>query len=260
MLRYRSLGSGSSGNATVIESTQGSSTTRLLVDCGFGIKHLEARLLRAGLCGGDIHAVFITHEHGDHIGCAAQFSARYGTATWMSEGTYAGVGRLDFGSRLHLARDCQSFEVQTLRVTPFTVPHDAREPLQLRCTDGHSTLGILTDLGHGSAHVLRNLEACSHLLLECNHEPDLLAASRYPDFLKRRVGGRLGHLANAEAARITAQLQLSGQLRHVTAAHLSERNNTPDLARQHIGQALGCGAHEVCVADPTLGTDWINLA
>jgi phosphoribosyl 1,2-cyclic phosphodiesterase len=253
------LGSGSSGNATIVESTHGSTTTRLLVDCGFGIKHLEARLLRAGLRGDDVDAVFITHEHGDHIGCATQFSARYGTAVWMSDGTHAGVGRLDFGDRLRIARDSQSFEINDLQVTPFTVPHDAREPLQLRCTDGHATLGILTDLGHGSTHVLRNLEPCSHVLLECNHCPDMLATSAYPEFLKRRVGGKLGHLANAEAQRIAALLKTNGQLRHITAAHLSERNNTPALARLHMTQALSCADGDICVADPVLGTDWISL-
>jgi phosphoribosyl 1,2-cyclic phosphodiesterase len=145
-----------------------------------------------------------------------------------------------------------------LCVTPFTVPHDAREPLQLRCTDGASSLGILTDLGHATEHVLGHLSGCQALLLECNHDAQMLAASSYPPFLKKRVGGQHGHLSNAHSAGIAAALRHPG-LRCVVAAHLSRENNRPALARAALAQALDWGPDDVAVADPVHGTPWFAL-
>ena len=144
-MRFRSLGSGSTGNATVIESG-GLLPFRMLVDCGLGIKQLQYRLLRAGLQPEDINAIFITHEHGDHIGCARAMALRYRIPVWMSKGTHAAIGSPDFDGLLHIARDGQTIETGGLQITPFTVPHDAREPLQLTCTDGRHCIGILTDI------------------------------------------------------------------------------------------------------------------
>ena len=135
MLRFKSLSSGSSGNCTVVES-MGIAPMRVLVDCGLGLKHLSARLGEAGLQPDDIHAVFITHEHGDHIGCARSLSLRYRIPVWMSHGTHAAIGAPDFDGLLRTARDGKAIDLGGMQITPFTVPHDAREPLQLTCTDG----------------------------------------------------------------------------------------------------------------------------
>ena len=256
MLRFRSLGSGSSGNATLVEGSDGLNTTRLLVDCGFGLKHLDARLARAGLDAGQIDAIFITHEHGDHIGCARQLALRNQKPVWMSPGTHAALGAPDFKGFLRLAQDGMPIDLGGLQINPFTVPHDAREPLQLRCTDGARHLGILTDLGHATTHVLEQLSRCDALLLECNHEADLLAKSAYPQFLKKRVGGSFGHLSNQQAAEIAQAVAHQG-LKTIIAAHLSLQNNHPDLARAALCLALGCEMNDVGVADPVLGTDWI---
>ena len=107
----------------------------------------------------------------------------------MSHGTHAALGSPDFDGLLHTAQDTQPIDIGALQLRPFTVPHDAREPLQLTCSDGARRLGVLTDLGHATAHVLAELAGCSALLLECNHDEDLLSASTYPPFLKKR-GGR----------------------------------------------------------------------
>ncbi|MFM9998809.1 MAG: MBL fold metallo-hydrolase [Burkholderiaceae bacterium] len=255
MLRFRSLGSGSSGNATVVEATQGSRSTRLLVDCGLGLKQLGLRLARADISASQIDAIFITHEHGDHIGCARAFALRERVPVWMSAGTYAAIGSPDFDGLLQLASDGTRIELDALEIVPFTVPHDAREPLQLRCSDGDASLAILTDLGHASAHVLEQLALCNAMLLECNHDSDLLAASAYPAFLKQRVGGMHGHLCNQDAGAIAAALQHPG-LRTVVAAHLSAHNNRPELARAALAMALGCAPGDIAVADPQLGTCW----
>ncbi len=258
MMRFKSLGSGSSGNATVVEAGQGTATTRLLIDCGLGPKLLDERLARAGLAVGQLSAIFVTHEHSDHIGCARQLALRLGIPVWMSQGTFAALGEPDFGGWFRQAQDGVGIDLGTLQVSPFTVPHDAREPLQLTCTDGDRTFGVLTDLGHATEHVMASLSACHALLLECNHDADLLLQGAYPKFLKQRVGGRFGHLSNADAADIAKSLN-HANLTHVVAAHLSRQNNRPELAREALATALGRSIADVGVATQSHGCDWMTV-
>jgi phosphoribosyl 1,2-cyclic phosphodiesterase len=256
MLRFKSLGSGSTGNATLVEAS-GLVPFRLLIDCGLGLKQLTRRLGEAGLLPDDIHAVFITHEHSDHIGCARSLALRHRIPVWMSRGTFEGIGSPDFDGLLHTARDSHAIDLGGLQIMPFTVPHDAREPLQLTCTDGATKLGVLTDLGHATSHLLAHLARCDALLLECNHDSELLAQSSYPPFLKRRVGGMYGHLSNSAAGAIAGSV-LQGRLKHLVAAHLSEQNNRPDLAHQAMSDTLG-SATELVIADATSGTRWLTI-
>jgi phosphoribosyl 1,2-cyclic phosphodiesterase len=258
MIRFKSLGSGSSGNATIVQGRSETQLTHLLVDCGLGIRQLDARLGQAGMLADQIDAIFITHEHGDHIGCARQLALRDRIPVWMSHGTYVALGEPDFRGLLRIACDMVDIEVGALHVRPFTVPHDAREPLQLTCGDGANRLGLLTDLGHATSHVLEQLASCGTLLLECNHDPALLAASAYPPFLKRRVGGAYGHLANDAAGAIAQAMLPHGVLKQVVAAHLSEQNNRPDLAREALAAALGCGTGDIHVADGPSGCGWLT--
>jgi phosphoribosyl 1,2-cyclic phosphodiesterase len=261
MLRFKSLGSGSSGNATLVEVQSGIHTTRLLIDCGLRLRDLETRLIEAGTCAEDLDAIFITHEHGDHIGCARSLVKRYSTPLWMSQGTWLAVSDEAWVAHQHLlnvARDGCPIEIGNLQAFPFTVPHDAREPLQLKCSDGNRYLGMVTDLGHASSHVIDSLQGCNALILEANHDPDLLEASGYPSFLKQRVAGPWGHLANEAAAELLSHLK-HDQLHYVQAAHLSERNNTPELARASLSAALGCGLLDIDVAHPNSGSQWIQV-
>lgn len=261
MLRFKSLGSGSSGNATLVEAQSGPHTSRLLIDCGLRLRDLETRLHEAGTCAEDLDAIFITHEHGDHIGCARSFVNRYATPLWMSQGTWLAVcdeAWMAHQQLLNVARDGCKIEIGDLQAMPFTVPHDAREPLQLRCSDGSKHLGVVTDLGHASSHVVASLQGCHALVLETNHDPDLLEASSYPGFLKQRVAGPWGHLANQAAAELLARVN-HAQLHYVQAAHLSERNNTAELARTSLSQALGCSPNEIDVADPLAGSAWVSV-
>lgn len=257
MLRFRNLGSGSTGNATLVEASDGLTTTRLLIDCGFGIRQLESRLAMAGLATSDLNAVFITHEHSDHVGCARQLALRENIPLWTSHGTWRALGEPDMGALLHVMRDSVPVALGALQIIPFTVPHDAREPLQLTCSDGARRLGVLTDLGHATSHVLAQLAGCDALLLECNHDPALLQASVYPAFLKRRVAGDWGHLSNDSAAAIAGHLNHAG-LRHVVAAHLSQQNNRPELAAAALAGALSCAANDVLIADALTGTGWLS--
>ncbi|MES2413337.1 MAG: MBL fold metallo-hydrolase [Pseudomonadota bacterium] len=255
MLRFKSLGSGSTGNATLVEAS-GLLPFRLLVDCGLGIRQLQLRLAEAGLTFEDINAVFITHEHSDHIGCARSVSIRHRIPVWMSEGTYNGIGSPDFEGLFRIARNNQKIDLGGLELTPFSVPHDAREPLHLTCTDGAKKLAVLTDLGHVTQQVLSHLERCDALLLESNHDSDMLARSPYPHFLKRRVGGNLGHLSNSAAAAIAAAV-CHPALKHLVAAHLSLQNNLPALVMQSMAEALNCPEDEIVIASATHGTPWL---
>ena len=257
MLRFRSLASGSSGNATLIEASDGLHRTRVLVDCGLGLRQLLARLAVEGIGPADLDGIFITHEHGDHIGCAPMLGARYGVPLWTSAGTvqYAAFAGLE--SALNLVRDGQVFAIGGIQFHPFTVPHDAREPLQLRCTDGDRVLGLMTDIGHVTGHALAALAGCHALVLESNHDVELLAQSRYPDFLKRRVGGQHGHLSNVQAAAALGALR-HDRLNTVVAAHLSERNNRPDLVSRAFAAVLGCGEADVLLAERQ-GRGWLDV-
>lgn len=258
MLRFCSLGSGSTGNATLVEAGSGSTVTRLLIDCGFSLRELTLRLSRTGLGIDDIDAVFVTHEHGDHVGCALTLARRHQVPLWTSLGTWRAIGEESAQPWLNVARDGEAIALGDLQLRPYTVPHDANEPLQLRLSDGDACLGVLTDIGSSTAHVIAHLQGCDALLLECNHDLEMLANSSYPASLKRRVGGRLGHLSNDTAAEILAACH-HARLRHLVAAHLSRQNNRPELAVQALLGVTGGNTDDIIVADPALGFEWLSL-
>ena len=201
MLSVASLGSGSKGNATLVRSAQGC----ILIDCGFNFKQLSARLVPAGLTPDDLTAVLVTHEHGDHASGIGVLARRTRVPVYATRGTWRGMN-LSPGPKDGCIRGEHSFTVGDVTVRAVTVPHDAREPVQYCFHAGGQQLGVLTDLGHCSAHVVEAYEGCDGLLLEFNHEPELLAEGPYPPMLKRRVGGPFGHLANAQAEGLLSAL------------------------------------------------------
>lgn len=259
MLRFRNLASGSTGNATLVEGRSGAHTRRLLVDCGLGIRQLQWRLEAAGTAPAQLDAVFITHEHSDHVGCVLKLALRERIPVWMSEGTYGALGSPDLDGLLHVACDGVPVDMGSFCAHPFSVPHDAREPLHLRCSDGATHIGLLTDLGHAAETVVERLQGCHALLLEANHDADLLASGDYPVSLKRRIAGPRGHLPNHVSADILHAVH-HPNLRHVVAAHLSAHNNRPDLAQSALAQAVGWHASDIVVADPREGTPWIEAS
>lgn len=258
-MRFASLGSGSKGNAMLIEA----GATRVLLDCGFGPRNLAQRCERLGIAADSIDAILVTHEHSDHIGGAYPCAQKYRSALYMTRGTHAESLR-DKSVRaaaeveLRLIDSHAVFAVGDLEIRPFPVPHDAREPVQFAFSDGRHTLGVLTDLGCATPHVVAQLSACDALVLECNHDAGMLAAGNYPPMLKQRIGGRFGHLDNAAAAALLAQLDCS-RLQHLIAAHLSEHNNTPAHARAALAAVMGCAPEWIGVADQETGFDWREL-
>jgi phosphoribosyl 1,2-cyclic phosphodiesterase len=258
-MRFCSLGSGSGGNATLIEASQGITSTQLLVDCGFSLRELTRRLARAGTAPEALAAVFITHEHGDHAGCALGLARRHRVPIYTSRGTWQAIGEPGFDpSLLHFVRDGEAIALGDIELRPFAVPHDALEPLQLRAGDGWRCLGLITDIGSLTPAVSAALQCCEALLLECNHDEAMLRASSYPASLKRRILGTHGHLSNASAAQLLTRCLHAG-LRHVVAAHLSERNNRPELAAAALAEILRCTAAEIPIASQMDGFDWLNL-
>jgi len=249
VIRFASLGSGSKGNALLVESGR----TRVLLDCGFGPRELARRLARLAVAPESIAAVLITHEHADHVGGAARCAARYGWTVHASHGTAAAAGLDALGARRFDSH--ARFAIDDLEIRPYPVPHDAREPTQFVFSDGAARLGVLTDAGAITPHIVATLKDCAALVLECNHDAGMLAAGRYPPLLKRRIAGAFGHLDNAAAADLLGRIG-GRQLAHVVAAHLSAENNTPDLARGALAQALGCSVGWIGVATQTEGFAW----
>lgn len=250
MIRFASLGSGSKGNALLVESGR----TRVLVDCGFGPRETAARLERLGVAPDSVTAVLVTHEHADHVGGAAACAARYGWTLHASHGT-AGAARQLADMVVRRFDSHTAFAIGDLEIHPFPVPHDAREPTQFVFSDGAARLGVLTDAGAVTPHIVAMLAGCAALVIECNHDAGMLARGRYPPQLKRRIAGGFGHLENGAAADLLRAIDAEG-LRHVVAAHLSEENNTPELARAALAEALGCTADWIGVATQTEGFTW----
>jgi phosphoribosyl 1,2-cyclic phosphodiesterase len=252
MMRFASLGSGSRGNAMVVEA----GNTRLLVDCGFGPRQLARRIERLGLTPQHIDAGLVTHEHSDHLGGVASLVARHAIPAYMTHGTF---GACAAELAVELFDSHTPFAIGDIEVHPFPVPHDAREPAQFVFSDGAHRCGLLTDSGHVTAHMLAMLTACDALVLECNHDAEMLARGSYPYPLKQRVAGRFGHLDNAAAAELLRQVAHDG-LRHVVCAHLSQENNRPELARAALAGALGCTPDCIVAADQDNGFGWLSLA
>jgi phosphoribosyl 1,2-cyclic phosphodiesterase len=257
-VRFASLGSGSEGNALVVEAQGGTTTTRILVDCGFSAKEVERRLARLDSGVEQLDAILITHEHSDHIGSALTLARKWSIPLYMSWGTARAVGADDADVDLHVLWGDEAVAIGELSVLPYTVPHDAREPLQYVFSDGAVRLGVLTDVGTSTPHISAVLSGCDALMLECNHDLQMLAASRYPPSLKARIGGNHGHLNNDAAAQILASLDRS-RLRHLVAAHLSQQNNLPELAQAAMAAVLGGAATDVVVASQDEGFDWLAV-
>jgi phosphoribosyl 1,2-cyclic phosphodiesterase len=257
-VRFASLGSGSEGNALVVEASDGVTTTRVLLDCGFSGKEIERRLARLDLRVDQLDAILITHEHSDHIGSALTLARRAGLPLYMSWGTARAVGADAADIDLHVLWGDEAAPLGDLCLHPYTVPHDAREPLQFVFSDGAHRLGVLTDVGTTTPHLCATLSGCDGLVLESNHDVAMLAGSRYPASLKARIGGNHGHLSNDAAAEILASLDRT-RLQHVVAAHLSQQNNLPELAQAALAQALGGQPDDVRVASQVEGFDWLCL-
>ena len=252
-MRFAVLGSGSQGNGTLIASGD----TYILVDCGFSLRETERRLALLGVSPAQLSAVLVTHEHADHVHGVGLLSRRYNLPVYMSRGTQRGM-RKPLEAAGYVAGG-QTLQIGALTVSVTLVAHDAQEPTQYVFSDGKRRFGLLTDLGSYCAGVLDSYSGLDALMIEANHCRDLLARGHYPAFLKQRVGGQEGHLNNHQAASLVAELGWQ-DLQHLVLAHLSSKNNLPQLARQCFVDTLGCDPDWLQLADQDSGLDWRTIA
>lgn len=257
-LRACVLGSGSAGNAVVVESAG----RRLLIDAGFSCRELEKRMRAVGVEPASIEALLITHEHIDHNRGAARLAKRHKIPVFATAGTFTGTELGPEQTRgSTVIRSGEIREVAGFSVEPFAIPHDAREPIGFVIEDGAGhRLGLCGDIGNRSRLAWGRLADLDLLILETNHDLDMLRNGPYPWSLKQRVAGRHGHLSNREAAEGMPEL-LSHRLRWVVLYHLSRTNNLPALAAAEIGEVLEReGAKtELCLSDQDRPTPWLEI-
>lgn len=262
-LQFAALGSGSEGNAIVVHSCVAGATTRVLLDCGFSVKELEKRLAVLGLNATQLDAVLITHEHDDHAHGAYRAAKRWRLPLYATYGTLCAaydVTAPDWANyhALNYVYGDAAFNIGSLSIVPVPVPHDAREPVQYRFSGAGRHLGVLTDLGHTTAHLQAQFAGLHGFVLECNHCPDLLHHSSYPYSLKQRILGDWGHLSNAQAATFLSHISREN-LTQLWCAHLSASNNAPELAKTALAQAAQWPVEQVQVLDQATPGQWFRV-
>ena len=252
-MRFASLGSGSKGNATLVEWRN----TCIMVDCGFSIRDTTARLQRLGKTPDQLSAILVTHEHSDHWKGVTPLAKRFGLKVYVTAGTLKSrdvpVDSADF----EIIDSHRSFQVGELVVTPVPVPHDAREPVQYVFDAGDYRLGVLTDIGSLTGHVETQYSDCDALLIEANHDIDMLASGPYPEFLKERVAGQWGHLNNSQTARLVSIIEQQ-RIQHLVIGHISDKNNSVDKVR-HAINAVFTEQGKVTYACQQDGFDWLEI-
>ncbi|MEP7009831.1 MAG: MBL fold metallo-hydrolase [Acidobacteriota bacterium] len=257
-LRACVLGSGSAGNAVIVESAG----RRILIDAGFSCRELEKRMRAVGVEPASIEALLITHEHIDHNRGAARLAKRHKIPVYATAGTFSGTELGPEQTRAAtVIRSGEHRHIAGFSVEPFAIPHDAREPIGFVIEDGAGRrLGLCGDIGNRSRLAWGRLADLDLLILETNHDLDMLRNGPYPWSLKQRVAGRHGHLSNREAAEGMPEL-LSHRLRWMVLYHLSRTNNLPALAAAEIGEVLERegASPELCVSDQDRPTPWLEI-
>lgn len=245
-MRFCVLGSGSKGNATYVESGK----TRILIDAGFSGKEIQRRLQEIEVDAVSLSAIIITHEHTDHIRGVSPLSRKYNIPVFGNDATLQGAGAA-FASiaDLRAFSNGTAFAFQDILIHPYSISHDAADPVGFVVSNGRCSIGYCTDTGIVSRLMRHRLAGCNALILESNHDPVMLRNGPYPLYLQQRVRSNTGHLANGEAADFLRDIMHDG-LEYVVLAHISEKNNTPELARKAVDKALQAsrGNNELRVA------------
>jgi len=229
-----SIASGSSGNCIYVGDEQ----THLLVDAGISGKRIEEGLRTIGLSAADLDAVFVTHEHIDHIGGLGVIARKHGIPIYATVGTIEGiletksVGNIDPGL-LHPIKPEDIITVGNLRIDPMPISHDAREPVAYRIYGEDKRIGIVTDLGYFTEEIVAGLQNMDALFVEANHDENMLQVGPYPYQLKRRILGKQGHLSNENSGRLLSKV-LCDRLKYIVLGHLSKENNLPELAYEAV--------------------------
>lgn len=253
-MKFASLGSGSKGNATLVETAQ----TCLMIDCGFSLKETIKRLKRVGKLPQDITAILVTHEHSDHWKGVLPFATKFSIDIYATVGCFRAVNVAPESSKLFkMICSHTSFVINDVQISPIPVPHDACEPVQFIFTSEHHRLGILTDVGNITPHIINQYNNCTGLLVEANHDVELLQAGAYPKFLKDRVAGEWGHLNNHQTAGLLATID-QDCIQKLIIGHISENNNHPDRVKIAI-ESVFKGFDKIIYANQEEGFDWVYL-
>ena len=252
-MRFASLGSGSKGNATLVEWRD----TCLMIDCGFSVRETTRRLEKLGKNPTDIDAILVTHEHSDHWKGVVPFSARFNIDVYVTAGCIRNQKEQpgDFPHRIIDSHN--PFRVGDISVTPVPVPHDAREPVQYLFNSEKHQLGILTDVGSLTPHIETSYANCDGLLVEANHDLDMLHSGPYPSFLKERVAGPWGHLNNQQTARLLSVLDPQ-RMQQLVIGHISEKNNCLEKVREAVEEVVPASGN-LLYACQEQGFDWLEL-
>ena len=254
-LRVCVLGSGSKGNCTYIESPE----ARILLDAGLSAREIERRLQHIGRSPESLDGVLISHEHIDHIQGVGAFARRYQIPVYANPGTWRRAQHVvGVVAEVRAFATGTAFPLKDLLIEPFSLPHDADDPVAFRLSWCRRVTAVVTDLGYPSQLVRERIKGCHLLILEANHDDAMLKAGPYPWPLKQRISGKSGHLSNVQSSQLLRDV-LHDELEYVVLAHLSEINNFPELARLTAQEALGMRTTRLSVASQREVSEWFVL-
>lgn len=240
-MRLCSIASGSSGNCIYV----GSQATHLLIDAGISCKRIEEGLKNLELTGRDLDGILITHEHSDHIGGLGVLAKKFDVPIYATKGTieamkkYSGTSKIDSERYIEITED-KRFTLKDLTVNPMRISHDAAQPVGYRVGYGNRTVGVCTDLGTYNEYTVECLKGLNSILIEANHDVNMLQVGPYPYYLKQRILGDRGHLSNEKSGRLLGRI-LHDDLKHIILGHLSKENNIPELAYEAVRMEITMG-------------------
>jgi len=253
-MKFCSLGSGSSGNSYIVSQNK----TNLVIDCGFSLIEFENRIKRQGLSPLDITAIFLTHEHDDHSKGVFAFAEKYKKTIYLTYGTLKMCNKKikkSYKISAKIINPLETIKLNDLKVLSIPVPHDAREPVQFKFESEDQSLAIITDLGHPTKLLINEIQEINALILESNHDINLLSRSIYPKTLKDRIQSDFGHLSNKQSLEILKKINLK-KLKWLGAAHLSRENNSPGLVKDSWKKVF---EDKINIIDPDFGIPWVSI-
>jgi len=253
-MRFCSLGSGSSGNSYLVSKNN----TNILVDGGFSVTELESRMSQKEIKPSEISIILLTHEHDDHSKGVFAFAEKYNKPIYLTYGTLKMCQKRikkSYNLTVNIISPLDTLDLIDFMIYIIPVPHDAREPVQFKFESEEKTLAIITDLGFGNKELINSIQQINALILESNHDEDLLHQSRYPKNLKNRIQSNYGHLSNEESLEILKKLNLNN-LKWLGAAHLSKENNSPDLVKDAWKKVY---EDKINIIDPDFGMPWVSI-